>query len=160
MQYFTYWTPKDSTTIEFGQALLTESGKRTPLYDYAKRANGYLKVVGKTLLPLVSESVFHANEDPLPPGATAFPETGDGYVKSVSGSKVILGSFRNPAGGTDRYLLVVNRSFGDGENATIKLTLDESVKVSELDSSTGTFNAITLNDTVLAPGRARLYLLQ
>lgn len=159
LQYFTYWTPNDSATIEFGQALLTESGKRTPLYYYAKRVNGYLKEVGKALLPLTSESVVHANEDPLPSGATAFPENGDGYVRSVSGSKVILGSFSSTAGGTDRYLLVVNRSFS--EQAITKLTLDGSVsKVSELDSSTGTFTEVTLNDTALDPGRARLYLLQ
>lgn len=172
LQYFTYWTPNDSTTVEFGQALLTDRGKRTPLYDYAKRVNSYLKVVGKALLPLTSESVVHANEDPLPLGARAFPENGDGYVKSVSGSPVILGSFSNPTGGTERYLLVANRSFSDQAILT-KLTLDGSVsKVSELDSSTGTSTEVTLkepehyfeltkeNGKAIDPGRARLYLLQ
>ena len=83
----------------------------TPLNAYAKRANERLKVVGKVLLPLTSESVVHANENPLPKGAKAFKA--DGYIKSVSGSTVILGRFRDPAGGIERYLLVTNRSFAN-----------------------------------------------
>jgi hypothetical protein len=164
LQYFCYWTPKASDSVTFGEALVTESGKLTPLYYYAQRANDYLRVVGKVLLPLKSESVVHANEDPLPRGARAF--SNDGYVTSVSGSPVILGSFSDPTGGTGRYLLVVNRSFRDP--ASTQLALDDvSVsKVSELDSSTGTPAEVTLNEPghslqlIIDPGKARLYLLQ
>jgi hypothetical protein len=163
LQYFTYWTPNSDSTVTFGQALVTTAGKRTPLYDYATRVNNYLKVVGKALLPLTSKSVVHAGETTLPRGATAF--SADGYVASVSGSPVILGSFSDPAGGTGRYLLVVNRSFG--AQASTQLTLDASVsKVSELNSSTGTFAPVTLKEPghshqlAIEPGRARLYLLQ
>ena len=120
-------------------------------------------MVGKALLPLTSKSVVHAGETTLPRGATAF--SADGYVASVSGSPVILGSFSDPAGGTGRYLLVVNRSFG--AQASTQLTLDASVsKVSELNSSTGTFAPVTLKEPghshqlAIEPGRARLYLLQ
>ncbi|HZY57913.1 MAG TPA: hypothetical protein VFE09_08980, partial [Rubrobacteraceae bacterium] len=100
---------------------------------------------------------------PLPPGATAF--SAGGYVTSVSGSPVILGSFRDPTGGTGRYLLVVNRSFSN--QASTQLALDASVsKVSKLDSSTGTFAAVTLKEPghslqlTIDPGKAQLYLLQ
>ncbi len=163
IQYFTYWTPQDSATYTWGEALITKSGSRTPLYYSAQRVNNYLKVVGKVLLPLTSVSVVHAGEDPLPAGATAF--SADGYVTSVSGSPVILGSFSDPTGGTGRYLLVVNRSFSN--QASTQLALDASVsKVSKLDSSTGTFAAVTLKEPghslqlTIDPGKAQLYLLQ
>jgi len=39
IQYLTYWTPEDSDSITFGEALVTERGKLTPLYNYAKRVN-------------------------------------------------------------------------------------------------------------------------
>ena len=163
IQYFTYWTPQSDSAITYGQALVTTAGTLTPLYDYAKRVNAYLKVVGKALLPLTSVSVVHAGETTLPRGATAF--SADGYIASVSGSPVILGSFSAPAGGTGRYLLVVNRSFGNP--ASTQLTLKASVsKVSELNSSTGTFTGVTLKEpghslqVSLDPGKARLYLLQ
>jgi len=157
IQYFTYWTP---AATHFGEALVSRDGVLTPLYNYAKRANDYLRVVGKVLLPLTSDSVAHANEEPLPHGVTAFKA--DGYVTSTSGSPVILGKFRKPAGGTDRYLLAANHSFA--KEAETKITLSGSVsKVLELDSQTGTFASVAQQGTLvlsIAPGEARLYLLR
>jgi hypothetical protein len=157
IQYFTYWTPAATGFVE---SLVTREGVLTPLYDYAKRANDYLKVVGKVLLPLTSESVVHANETPLPKGTKAFKT--DGYIKSVSGSAVILGRFRDPAGGTERYLLVTNRSFANA--AQTRLTLSDSVsEVLQLDGQTGTFAPVTQQGSILlsiAPGSAQLYLLR
>jgi hypothetical protein len=96
----------------------------------------------------------------LPKGAKAFKA--DGYIKSVSGSAVILGRFRDLAGGTERYLLVTNRSFANA--AQTRLTLSDSVsEVLELDSQTGTFVPVTQQGSILltiAPGNARLYMLR
>jgi hypothetical protein len=172
LQYFTYWTPNSDSTVTYGEALVTTGGKLTPLYEYAKRVNSYLKVIGKVLLPLKSESVMHT-ENPLPSGTTAF--SADGYVESVIGSPVILGSFSKPAGGTERYLLVVNRSYSAPLATDTKLMIDASVStVSELNSSTGTATEVARrpdpNTTDLSngwpfplsieAGKARLYLLQ
>jgi hypothetical protein len=169
LQYFTYWTPNDSDSTTFGEALVTETGRLTPLYGYAKNVNNYLRVVGKVLLPLKTESVVHAQEDPLPSGTTAFSP--DGYVNSVSGSPVILGSFSNPAVKTERYVLVVNRSFSSQSSQT-KLTLNTSRvrAVFALDSGTGTFAEVpepgynrvggVLTPEPIPAGRARLYRLQ
>jgi hypothetical protein len=157
IQYFTYWTP---AATHFGEALVSRDGVLTPLYNNAKRANNYLRVVGKVLLPLTSDSVVHANEEPLPHGATAFKA--DRYVRSTSGSPVILGKFRRPTGGTDRYLLAANRSFA--KEAKTRITLSGSVrKVFKLDSQTGTFASVAQQGTLklrIAPGGARLYLLR
>lgn len=116
--------------------MVSRDGVLTPLYAYAKRANDRLKVVGKVLLPLTSESVVHANENPLPKGAKAFKA--DGYIKSVNGNSVILGRFRDLAGGTERHLLVTNRSLANAAQTRLRLS-DSVSKVLELDSQTGTF---------------------
>jgi hypothetical protein len=157
IQYFTYWTP---SATHFGEALVSRDGVLTPLYYYARRANKYLRVVGKALLPLTSDSVAHANEEPLPHGATAFKA--DRCVTSTSGSPVILGKFRKPAGGTDRYLLAANRSLP--RKPKTQLSLSGSVrKVFKLDSQTGTFASVAQQGTLelrIAPGGAQLYLLR
>ncbi len=132
----------------------------TPLYADAKRANERLKVVGKVLLPLTSESVVHANKNPLPKDAKAFKV--DGYIKSVNGNSVILGRFRDLAGGTERYLLVTNRSFSHAAQTWLKLS-DSVSKVLELDGQTGTFVPVAQQGSIrisIAPGGARLYLLR
>jgi hypothetical protein len=163
IQYFTYWTPDVAPDAwrQFGEALVSVEGQLTPLYYYAKRVNQYLKVVGKVLLPLTTEDVVHAGEKSLPRGAKAFKADG-GYVKSTSGSPVILSRFRKPTGGTERYVFVANRSFVN--QAETRLTLYDSVnEVFELDSQTGTFARVAQQGTLLvrlAPGGARLYSLR
>jgi hypothetical protein len=165
IQYFTYWTPdsQPGDPIQFGQALISLDGQQTALYGYAQRVNAYLKVVGKVLLPLISESVVHAQERRLPRGTKPF--RGDGYVREVSGSPVILSRFQK-AGTTDRYLLVVNRV--SANTARTRLTMGGAVsRVSRLNTTTGGFDPVRLwgrprRDLVLTipPGGARLYLLQ
>lgn len=165
LQYFTYWTPEErpAPSIRFGQAMISDAGQPTSLYDYAREVNIYLKVVGKVLLPLFSESVVHARERRLPMGAKPF--RGDRYVRDVSGSPVILGTFRE-AGTSARYLLVVNRSFAN--RATTTLTMGGAVsRVSKLNTTTGTFDKIRLQGrpqryfvSTIQPGGARLYLLR
>ena len=161
IQYFTYWTPDvpRDAPIQFGEALVSLNGRRTALYDYAKR------VVGKVLLPFVSESVVHTREERLPRGADPFKA--DGYVSSVSGSPLILGRFRKPGAPDVRYLLVVNRSFANA--AKSQLTLSRSVRgVFKLDTSRDRFTKVTLQATHgnrylglrLSPGGAQLYQLR
>ena len=167
IQYFTYWTPDvpRDAPIQFGEALVSLNGRRTALYDYAKRVNRYLRVVGKVLLPFVSESVVHTREERLPRGADPFKA--DGYVSSVSGSPLILGRFRKPGAPDVRYLLVVNRSFANA--AKSQLTLSRSVRgVFKLDTSRDRFTKVTLQATHgnrylglrLSPGGAQLYQLR
>jgi hypothetical protein len=159
IQYFTYWTRLSSSAQNrYGEGLISAGGERSETYEYAKRINGYLEVVGKVLLPLRSESVTHARESPLPRGATAF--RGDRYVKSASGSPVILGRFRKPGVENQRYLFVANRSFS--KRARTRLTLTDSVgKVFAYDVSRRTFVGVSRNlQPTLQPGGARLYMLR
>ncbi|HJQ30107.1 MAG TPA: hypothetical protein VJ827_12260 [Rubrobacter sp.] len=163
IQYFTYWTPEaqPGPSIRFGQALISDTGQQTELYDYAREVNGYLKVVGKVILPLVSESVVHARERRLPMGARRF--RGDRHVREVSGSPVILGQF-SEEGTAYRYLLVVNRSFANVARTRLKMGVNT---ISRLNITTGAFDPVRLVGRPrrdlpmkLPPGGARLYRLQ
>ncbi len=167
IQYFTYWTPKTArdAPIRFGEGLVSTSGRPTRLYDYARRVNAYLRVMGKALLPLVSESVVHAREERLPRGAKAFKA--DGYLSSVSGSPLILGRFRKPGAPDVRFLFAANRSFAN--LAKSRLTLSRSVRgVYKLNTGTGKFVRVALQAAggrrylgmKLARGEAGLYQLR
>jgi hypothetical protein len=167
IQYFTYWTPRDTAgaPVRFGQALVSASGQLTPLYHYAQRVNRYLRVMGRALLPLVSESVVHAREERLPSGAKAFKA--DGYISSVSGSPLILGRFRKPGVPDVRYLFVANRSFAKASKN--RLRLSRSVRrVFKLDTGSDRFTRVALQrdhghryvGLKLPRGGARLYQLR
>lgn len=117
--YFTYWTPDPARGEAFERAIILPDGERTPLYDAAMRLNHeWLIPVGRELKPLVSESVTHANDNPLPPGTEAF--TPDEHVRAVEGGAVVLGRFRAPTEDGTRWLLVVNRS--DRNETSVRLT--------------------------------------
>ena len=124
IQYFTYWTPDPARGEAFESALITVDGQRTPRYDAAKEINnGWLAPVGRELKPLVSESVAHANESPLPAGASGF--TPNDYVRQVSGDAVILGQFRSTdTEDTTRWLFVANRAHS--RPATARLTMNRA----------------------------------
>ena len=168
IQYFTYWTPNDPN-LQTGGALITLDGERTPRYDYATRANEFLRKVGRILLPLTSESVNHFGEKRLPLGAKPFKGY-PSYVKAASGSAAILGLFKGSDASTERYLLVVNRS--PNKAATTRLTIPGTVgNVKEFDPSVeapgdpfvppqslaGNPRILTVT---LKPGRAILYRLR
>lgn len=166
IQYFTYWTPdsQPGDSLRFGQALITLDGTQTALYGYAKKVNAYLGVMGKALLPLVSESVVHAREERLPLGAKPFKA--DGYVSAVSGSPLILGRFLMPEVPDVRYFFVTNRSLA--RVAESRLALSRSVRgVYKLDIGTGEFVGVSPQSAdrrrylglKLAHGEARLYRL-
>lgn len=167
IQYFTYWTPASGNGIRFGNALITRAGQRTFLYNYAQRANDYLRKVGAVLLPLTSGSVAHANEPNPPRGAVPF--RGNPYVRATTGSAVILSFFNRPGAPAERYMLVANR--GPNRAAKARLTMSNLVRGVELfDPSAGTDGAFVptnLGGTppqylypVMSPGRARLYRLR
>lgn len=164
IQYFTYWTPADSPRIKFRQALVSRSGNRTPIYGYARNVNLYLKVMGGELLPLISETVVHARENRPPLGAKPF--RADTYVRSVSGSPMILGRFRKPGLPSARYYFVANRSFSRVAKSRLKVS-KRVRRVFRLDIGTGRYVRVALRGTPkrelpvrLGPGGARLYMLR
>jgi hypothetical protein len=165
IQYFTYWTPKDTPLVRYGEALVAEDGTLTDTYDRAKDVNDYLRKVGNQLLPLTSEPVvMHTGVRRARPGVQPFKA--DGWLSAASGSPVILGKFRRSLDAPERYLLVVNRSLA--APSSTRLTVSNSVvEVLEFDPSTdpGTYSREPLGTSPrsfqvdLEAGRAALYRL-
>ncbi|MFG1910312.1 hypothetical protein [Kribbella sp. NPDC048928] len=126
IQYFTYWTPEAARGEGFGPALITVDGQRTSRYYAARQINTtWLHQVGRELKPLVSETVEHAGETPLPNGASGFTPTN--LVSGVTGNAVVIGTFRSrDTTSTDRWLLVSNRSHSARAKAVVALN-DQTV---------------------------------
>ncbi len=121
IQYFTYWTPEAARGEGFGPALITVEGERTSRYYAAKQINTtWLHQVGRELKPLVSETVEHANETPLPNSAVGFTPTN--LVSGITGDAVVVGTFRSrDAASSDRWLLVANRSHSAKARAVVSV---------------------------------------
>jgi hypothetical protein len=161
IQFFTYWTPDPARGEGYTQALITLDGERTPLYDAAKALNlSWLQPVGRQLKPLVSESVQHANDDPLPPGTTAFAP-GD-HLTTATGDAALLGLFKGAQDDGTRYLLVTNRD--PDKAASVRLGLNQATVggVSRFVPADGTYTGADPSMTLqvdLAAGAAALYRL-
>jgi hypothetical protein len=161
IQYFTYWTPEAARGEGFGPALITVDGRRTPRYTAAQKINTtWLHQVGRELKPLVSESVAHANETPLPNGAVGFTPTN--LVTGVSGSSVVIGTFRSrDTTSADRWLLVANRSHGTRARAVVTPNQQTVASIGLFQPASQTYTARPVAPIPfdLAPGAATLVKL-
>ncbi|WP_298321629.1 hypothetical protein [Haloactinopolyspora sp.] len=138
IQYFTYWTPDPARGEGFGPALITTDGQRTERYDASKNINlSWLSPVGRQLKPLVSESVTHANDAPLPAGASEF--TPDDHIRSVDGGAVVLGMFRTREESNDRWLLVANRDHSQPTSVRLRTDPRSVTDVSRFDPATESY---------------------
>lgn len=138
IQYFTWWTPDPARGEGFQPAIITVDGRRTALYNAARTVNtSWLRPVGRELKPLVSDSVVHANDIPLPPSVTAFTPTA--YLRAVTGGAVVLGTFRSAADDGTRWLLVANRSEAKSVRARITLDTGKVRSVARFRPGTGTY---------------------
>ncbi|WP_433160384.1 hypothetical protein [Kribbella sp. CA-247076] len=161
IQYFTYWTPEAARGEGFGPALITVDGRRTPRYAASRQINTtWLHQVGRELKPLVSESVVHANETPLPNGTVGFTPTP--LVSSVSGSPLVLGTFCSRDGSADRWILVANRSHSAEARGTLTPRLSGVSAVGVFNPRTQTYRARGTGPIpiMLAPGAATLLKLE
>lgn len=161
IQYFTYWTPDPARGEGFHDGIISVDGKRTPLYGAARALNrNWLQPVGKELKPLVSESVQHANEDPLPPSTVGF-SPGD-YLTSASGSAAIVALFKQADDDGTRWLLVANRDPGKPASVALGVNRDNVTSVARFVPSTGTYVGQGHPATLkldLDPGAGALYRL-
>jgi hypothetical protein len=160
IQYFTYWTPDPARGESFGPALVGLNGAKTESYFWAKKLNlEWLAPVGSELLPLVSESVVHANETPVPSGGPV-GFSPDGYLQSVSGT-VLVGRFASQST-KDRWLFVANRSRDEAVNARLVTNTAVVRGISRFDPAGRSYHAQSDASQIsvsLAAGAAALYRL-
>ena len=161
IQYFTYWTPDPARGEGYTQALVTLDGERTPLYDAAKALNrDWLQPVGRQLKPLVSESVQHAEDEPLPTGAVAFAP--GAHLTSAVGDAVVLALFKSPQDDGTRYLLVANRDPDEAATTLLGFNSAQVKGVAAFAPTVGTYLAMGAQATLkvdVEAGAAALFRL-
>lgn len=158
--WFTYYTPT-SLTEDFMDSIVARDGSLTDLYEPFKMLNVEMKALGKTLVSLEAEAVYHVGSE-IPIGTPKMPA--DFEWKPVSNQDLIVSLFhsKNTA---DIYLMIVNKSFE--ETSKFSMNMAENVdKVSEFDNQNGRKKASSYNkasnvfsDTLL-PGAGKLYVIQ
>ncbi|MEQ7802367.1 hypothetical protein ABDJ41_21405 [Pedobacter sp. ASV1-7] len=158
--WFTYYTPT-SLTEDFMDSIVARDGTLTDLYAPFKVLNGEIKALGKTLVSLEAEAVYHIGSE-IPKGTPKMPA--DFEWKPVSNQDLIVTLFRSK-NSTETYLMIVNKSFE--ETSKFSMNIAKSVdKVSEIDNKNGRKKSLSYNkatnvfaDTLL-PGGGKLYVLQ
>lgn len=149
ISYFLYWGP-----VSYGG--LYQDGKQTPLALDAADINRELAVVGKEMMKLKSDAVYHTG--PVPIGGTALPS--DSPVRITSVGEYVLGLFSR-SGQTDTFM-IVNRDYKN--KVTAKIIIPDNVTgLKEFNYRTGGWedcfpliasNSITIS---LDPGDGKLF---
>ncbi len=122
IQYFTYWTPVD-TTWKFNHGPIMADGKRTEVYDRIKLVNNEIRNLSPVFLGAKVISVGHTGKN-IPIGTKPLLNL-PASIKSLEteGTGAIVSQLQN---GPDSYLVIVNRDFKRPMN--LKIACDPQVK--------------------------------
>ncbi|HKQ58514.1 MAG TPA: hypothetical protein VJY35_11655, partial [Candidatus Eisenbacteria bacterium] len=131
--YFTYWTPAPDPEYDWGDAMITHQGDRTPWYDEVLRLNARVRPAGETLAGLTWISTQHAGS--VPRGGQPF--RGDDWLTAIAG-RAAVGRFTDAAGVP--HLLVMNADSLAAREVT--LTLTGATGVARLGSAVGDWQAL------------------
>ena len=129
IQYFTYWTPGDTSTWNFHEGPITADGKRTRTYDVVKQANREIQALAPVFLNSEVVSVSHLGE-PLPAATKPFKPAPPIRSISVDGPGVVVSVLSQ---GSKRYLVVVNRDLK--KPTSVGIAGDGSAKVEPLSAT-------------------------
>ena len=121
IQYFTYWTPLD-TTWKFNNGPVTLVGKRTVVYDRIREVNKEIASLSNVFLGAKVISVSHTGV--IPQGTRPLAELPK-PVKSLKteGTGAVVSYLEN---GPSSYLVIVNRDFKNP--MTLYIECENSVK--------------------------------
>jgi hypothetical protein len=161
--WYTYYT-QDNVNPEvmtMYKSVIDSVGVKTDMYEPFQKMNREMKQLGKTLIQLDAEEVYHTG-DSLWLGTSRPPATFIAQVQDQQ-AEVILSRFSDKKSGK-QYLMVVNRSFHKAPVLTVQLT-DKIKSMKEISKSNGkavktAFN--TKSHTITAsfmPGEGKLYAL-
>ena len=107
IQYFTYWTPFD-TTWNFNSGPISADGKRTNAYDRIKQVNREIAILSPVFMGASVISVMHSGSS-IPQGTkplSTLPQPVK--VLETEGTGAVISILEN---GPDAYLVIVNRDF-------------------------------------------------
>lgn len=156
LSYFTWWTPTHRSET-FTDAIMTADGQKTDLYAPVTQLNSEIHALGSTLMQLDAKQVYLS-------GAAYGQQTvpADYFVQVQSPGDLVISHMVDRAN-SDDYLDVVNNSFAQGQDMTLKIG-DGVTAVREVSRADGTLGApITLTKSLLTrhldPSQSVLYKL-
>jgi hypothetical protein len=150
IQYFTYWTPYD-TTWKFNNGPVTLEGKRTVVYDRVKLVNKEIKSLSHIFLGARVISVSHTGIK-IPTGTKALSEFPKPFKTiKTEGKGAVVSVLKN---GANSYLVIVNRDFINPMKLYIEC--DQQVKKIFKDGSSVSANVYQSN-TEIEPGDIAIY---
>ena len=151
IQYFRYWTPKD-TVWDFHHGPITLDSKRSEVYDRIKLVNKEIKNLSWVFLGAKVVSIGHTG-DTIPLGTKRLMKLPRPIkVLKTKGSGAVVSVLKK---GTDTFLVIVNRDFINAMKLTIDC--DSIVKKILKDGSMIPANAYT-NTMEIDPGDAAIYM--
>lgn len=150
IQYFTYWTPID-TTWKFNNGPINPEGKRTEVYDRIKLVNTEIKNLSGVFMDSRVISVAHTGKS-IPAGTKPLVNLPQ-PIKALKteGAGAVVSVLKN---GVNSYLIAVNRDFRN----TMRLFIDcdEQVKKVLKDGSVVPANAYA-HTMIIDPGDVAIY---
>jgi hypothetical protein len=107
IQYFTYWTPLD-TTWKFNNGPISLEGKRTVVFDRIRQVNSELASLSPVFMGSKVITVSHTGEN-IPEGTRPLDTLPESIkVLKTEGKGAVVSILQN---GQDNYLVIVNRDF-------------------------------------------------
>lgn len=107
IQYFTYWTPYDSTW-NFNNGPISLDGKRTEVYDRIRQVNCEIASLSPVFLGSRVISVYHTGDN-IPQGTRPLEKLPEHFkVLKTNGKGAVVSLLKN---GDDNFLVIVNRDF-------------------------------------------------
>lgn len=118
IQYFTYWTPKDSQGFHFHDAPISPDGKKTKTYYVVQKMNRELKVIASLFYGAKIQSVHHFGSQ-MPAKTTRLTQVPLNLrtLKVVSRSGVIVSQFEK---NSHHYLAIVNKDLANSTKVYIR----------------------------------------
>jgi len=149
IEYFTYWTPFD-TTWNFNNGPITLEGRRTVVYDRIREVNKEIKSLSDVFLGARVISVSHTGI--IPQGTRPLTELPK-PIKSLTteGTGAVVSHLQN---GNKSYLVIVNRDFKNP--MTLHIECGNNVKKVFSDGTSVPANAYQ-EKTEVDPGDVAIY---
>ncbi|MFZ4260636.1 hypothetical protein ACFRAE_01240 [Sphingobacterium sp. HJSM2_6] len=152
LQYFTFWTPKNSKIWNFHHGPINEFDQRTEIYDYVKNLNKDIQGLSPVFLGAKVISVQHTGTE-IPVSTRRLSQL-PSSVKSLetTGSEgAIVSHLQN---GNREFLVVVNRDIH--QKMMVKIELEKGVERVMKDGSLVDASAYA-NNLGVAPGDLLVY---
>jgi len=156
--WFTYFTPDNTINETFTNAIIDRQGNKTDLYVPFSALNAEMKKLGKVLIRLQSQAVYHTGAS-IPAGVASLPV--EYFIQPANpAEELIIAQMKNWPEGGRNYSMIVNKSLTETKEITFNVA-GWITEVGEISKASGSENPVNIvNSTItltFKPGEGRLF---